>query len=221
MCINCAKRTLTRHVKTLRSQNRNAKIKMLCLTDHDDHVHLKLTFVNGFTSEWFTVPFVNKDGLLTLLRMPRVIPASRWESGPAVHVHEEQDKACRGLSKNLLDTLLLDHNQSAFGRLTTNTNDQCPVCFETDDSDAFCKTTLPCGHIMCHSCCKKWLNQSTECPVCRATITDESLNIQGTGDSNLELCKESKENTIHSNDMVWLIYSPQYFKRNGASINKH
>lgn len=44
--------------------------------------------------------------------------------------------------------------------------DMCPICLdELRDKDK--DRCIPCEHVFCHPCLKRWLGQSETCPLCR------------------------------------------------------
>mmetsp|Transcript_68175 Transcript_68175/g.134640 ORF Transcript_68175/g.134640 Transcript_68175/m.134640 type:complete len:265 (+) Transcript_68175:148-942(+) len=52
---------------------------------------------------------------------------------------------------------------------------KCPVCFEVFDDPVFCGGR-PCQHIFCRQCLEKALERGSQCPTCRAEISDEDVH---------------------------------------------
>jgi uncharacterized protein (DUF2225 family) len=36
----------------------------------------------------------------------------------------------------------------------------------------------PCNHVFCTNCLRQWMKQKTECPVCRATLPLEEIDLE-------------------------------------------
>ncbi|XP_037948961.1 RING finger protein 151-like [Teleopsis dalmanni] len=49
---------------------------------------------------------------------------------------------------------------------------QCKICYEELKNQP---TATPCGHVFCKSCIKRSMLYSKVCPLCRASVTNESL----------------------------------------------
>ncbi|CUF98884.1 zinc finger protein, putative [Bodo saltans] len=58
-------------------------------------------------------------------------------------------------------------------RLKKHDHPECPICQEDFSSkkDEFA-TRLPCDHVFCVGCLRKWLESSRTCPVCRLELVD-------------------------------------------------
>mmetsp|Transcript_45534 Transcript_45534/g.120298 ORF Transcript_45534/g.120298 Transcript_45534/m.120298 type:complete len:232 (-) Transcript_45534:3-698(-) len=51
---------------------------------------------------------------------------------------------------------------------------KCPLCFEIFDNPVFC-SGRPCQHVFCRACYERALEQSSQCPSCRAEVALEDL----------------------------------------------
>jgi hypothetical protein len=73
-------------------------------------------------------------------------------------------------SANLERVVLSD---AVIERLRKHDHPECPICQEDFSSkrNEFA-TRLPCDHVFCVSCLKKWLENSRTCPVCRLELID-------------------------------------------------
>ena len=54
-----------------------------------------------------------------------------------------------------------------------NTNGECAICL-TDQSIGQMAARMPCGHLFCGSCLKRWLEKSNTCPVCRYEVETDN-----------------------------------------------
>jgi len=54
------------------------------------------------------------------------------------------------------------------------TNGECAICL-SDQTIGQTATRMPCGHLFCDECLKRWLAKSNTCPVCRYEVeTDDA-----------------------------------------------
>mmetsp|Transcript_13540 Transcript_13540/g.37556 ORF Transcript_13540/g.37556 Transcript_13540/m.37556 type:complete len:245 (-) Transcript_13540:161-895(-) len=51
---------------------------------------------------------------------------------------------------------------------------KCPVCFEVFDDPVFCGGR-PCQHVFCRECLQRALEQTEQCPTCRAEVQRDEL----------------------------------------------
>ena len=54
-----------------------------------------------------------------------------------------------------------------------NTGKECSICMETIYSSETC--ALACAHIFHRRCITRWLQESTECPVCRLSVAERPV----------------------------------------------
>mmetsp|Transcript_323 Transcript_323/g.1088 ORF Transcript_323/g.1088 Transcript_323/m.1088 type:complete len:242 (+) Transcript_323:158-883(+) len=52
---------------------------------------------------------------------------------------------------------------------------KCPVCFEVFEDPVFCGGR-PCQHVFCRECVERALQQSEQCPTCRAEMQADDLH---------------------------------------------
>ena len=59
-------------------------------------------------------------------------------------------------------------SEKQFDNFTKNSDTlSCPICMEDSDDNII----LPCNHIFCSACIKKWLLKKTDtCPICRKSV---------------------------------------------------
>lgn len=56
---------------------------------------------------------------------------------------------------------------------TETTNGECAICL-SDQSIGQLATRMPCGHLFCGECLRRWLEKNNSCPVCRYEVeTDD------------------------------------------------
>jgi len=55
-----------------------------------------------------------------------------------------------------------------------NKNEECPICLNNISS--LDKITTKCNHIYCKTCLKSWLEEKDSCPICRHTISKQTIH---------------------------------------------
>jgi len=56
---------------------------------------------------------------------------------------------------------------------------RCAICWEVIENDQTVREIHICGHIFHDECIEKWLKVKEECPMCKLSITPQSLNEGG------------------------------------------
>ena len=88
-------------------------------------------------------------------------------------VHRVQDRRSQILRDNLITNLF----KKRFDYKVFTKTKECAICLEefTDSSEV---TPLPCDvrHYFHTECIRGWLQQSDQCPLCKATITKEAMD---------------------------------------------
>lgn len=168
MCQRCvqrahrAVRVLTHTIdKSVFRPNQSGQ-RCVCVCAHDGHSKLRFRRPSSYApllTQWHTIP-VDVDTLLA------VLPNTKWD----VCIHEFPTRAVSGITRSLL---LRNQYRLCNPPLETH----CAICCQTKKwKRRRQRLCLPCGHTFCASCIKKWLHTSNTCPICRTTVTPETLD---------------------------------------------
>lgn len=79
-----------------------------------------------------------------------------------------------GLERQLLDSILVSKIKDVT-KLPTEKKD-CVICLQDYKNEEEI-ITLPCTHLFHAACIKDWLQRDKSCPICKFTITNESLGL--------------------------------------------
>ncbi len=74
----------------------------------------------------------------------------------------------------MLKKLINRFNEIAEGLETENF--ECSICFSELSLKDENAVTLPCGHLFCKGCIKKWFKENSTCPICRKVLKKGDLN---------------------------------------------
>lgn len=64
---------------------------------------------------------------------------------------------------------------------------KCPICYEEFQKEEVI-IKLPCGHLFHRQCCKNWVLQKANCPVCR-----DNLDAYFETDVDSSICNQSED----------------------------
>jgi len=97
---------------------------------------------------------------------------------------------------------------------TENDTEQCPVCLETFE-EGMTVVETPCNHKFHNNCISRWLQSHSTCPVCRASLTEQSgnLKIKFIFPNNFELHTEWN---LNSNSIIDIFIFLTHFPTNDA-----
>ena len=168
MCIDCARRKLRRLRQEHPLGGRNQPDEWLvCIVDHEDHVHVRINGVEGSMSpsDWVQIPAPME-----------VFQQALDETGipHRLHLHESSPAAPKGCSAELIGSIPhVVFNADAAAAASVE-EEVCAVCYEpfrSGDEVAL----LPCAHRYHAACVGPWLAKATTCPACREEITEEAV----------------------------------------------
>jgi hypothetical protein len=101
-------------------------------------------------------------------------PPPQPENDPADSRHKKAKQSPLSPDPFDYDNLDLRHlDRSSDYASARVANIVCGVCRQKDPSDAC--TSKACGHICCKSCWVSWLRVNKSCPLCKVTVTEESI----------------------------------------------
>eukprot|EP01064_Diplonema_japonicum_P027765 TRINITY_DN4092_c1_g5_i1.p1 TRINITY_DN4092_c1_g5~~TRINITY_DN4092_c1_g5_i1.p1 ORF type:complete len:160 (+),score=14.08 TRINITY_DN4092_c1_g5_i1:46-525(+) len=109
------------------------------------------------------------------LRVGRYVPPHmRKPLRPATRSQNGQMFVCSCLVRQHVEAMI-EFNSCKFklsnSKVLAEENKTCTICLDAFETGEGLRT-LPCLHFFHLSCIDRWLQDSTQCPTCRASITD-------------------------------------------------